>query len=196
MNASCCSISRHIRTFKWYIFTKNVDRRQPKKSNTKENQQNHKCIFSTLFSKWIFFALCSFCPITQRVDIKYKDAAISEALTQTKRCILRIYTNEKKNFIAKCDHASSPKQFCKSYKMVTVNYGHIRFGYRNSSIRIRIIRRLNFCKCILHSLAIYELQKKNVPFDVLFFELFFGAIDLGKRCTAAQQLAVQPKTFK
>lgn len=118
---------------------------------------------------------------TQRVDIKYKDAAISEALTQTKTMHFKnIHANQKKkNVIAKCDHASSPKQFCKSYKMVTVNYGHIRFGYRNSSIRIRIIRRLNFCKCILHSLAIYELQKKNVPFDVLFF-------DLGKHCTAAQ----------
>lgn len=28
MNASCCSTRRHVRTYEWYIFTKNVDRRQ------------------------------------------------------------------------------------------------------------------------------------------------------------------------
>lgn len=67
-------------------------------------------------------------------------------------------------------HGEAQKQFRKWYKMVTVNYGCIRFGNRNSSIGC-----IEFCK--YNSSA--NTNCKNVPFDIFVFgliEVKFGFV--------------------
>lgn len=102
----------------------------------------------------------------------------------------------KKNVIAKCDHAStSPKQFRKSYKMVTLNYGRFRFGYRNSSIR-----RLN---SQIH--AIYAGKRITKMYRLMFgwdclLAVFFSNVDRKLWSnwgnTAVQLARHRRKTFK
>lgn len=200
MNASCCSISRHIRTYKWYIFTKNVDRRQPKKKSTeqqndkKSNNNNRKPMkknskitnknaFSARYSPNDSLTLCATFAHHRATWHEIQRRNHFRSMNTANQTMYE----EKKNVIAKCDHAStSPKQFRKSYKMVTLNYGRFRFGYRNSSIR-----RLN---SQIHAIYAGKRITKNVPFDVwlgLFARsLFFFpcgqkiSVELGKHCDA------------